>query len=261
MTASHLRLPALALALTAALSLAACSSSGGSSDDSSGALSGKITVLAASSLTGAFNQIASDFKSAHPGTDITFQFGSSGDLATDIDQGADADVFASAATKNMQAVLDAGNASASSNFVSNVAEIAAAPGNPKQIATLADLAKSGTRVALCVTTAPCGALAQQILQKAGVSLTPTASEPDVKSTLAVVESGEVDAGIVYVTDVKAAGAKVVGVSIPDGQNASTEYPIATLTHAKNPALAKAFVQYVESNAGQKVLTDAGFSAP
>lgn len=247
--------------LVGAFALAACSSSGNESAAASGALSGKITVYAASSLTGAFNQLAADFTTAHRGTHITFQFGSSGDLATDIDQGADADVFASAAPKDMQIVLDAGNASTSSNFVSNTAEIAAAPGNPRHIAALADLARSGARVALCVTTAPCGALAQQILQKAAVALRPTASEPDVKSTLAVIESGEVDAGLVYVTDVKAAGAKVVGVPIPAAQNASTEYPIAALAHSKHPALATAFVQYVESAAGQRVLTDAGFSAP
>ena len=260
MTASRLRLPALVL--TATVALAACSSSGGSgSDDTGSASAGAITVYAASSLTGAFNQIASDFSKAHSGAKITFQFGSSGDLATDINQGADADVFASASPKNMQTVVDAGNASGPTTFVSNTAEIAAASGNPKAITGLADLAKPGTRVALCVTTAPCGALAQQILTKAGITITPTASEPNVKSTLAVVESGEVDAGIVYVTDVLAAGDKVVGVPIPDAQNGSTEYPIAVLNHAQNSALATAFVDYVTSDAGQKVLTDAGFSAP
>lgn len=252
-----------ALVLLLPLGLAACGSSNNGSSDASpgsgGALKGSITVFAASSLTGAFNQIATDFKKAHPGASVVFQFGSSGDLATSITQGGSADVFASASPTNMQSVIKAGDASTSTNFVSNSAEIATPPGNPKHITGLADLAKA--KVALCVPTAPCGALAQQILQKAGVKVTPAASEPDVKTTLAVVQSGEVDAGIVYVTDVLAAGDKVTGVTIPAAQNGTTEYPIATLTGSKNTALAKAFVSYVESSAGQQVLTKAGFQAP
>lgn len=249
-----------AAAVLLAATLASCSSSGGTKD-SGGDLSGSITVFAASSLTGAFNQISSDFTKTHPDTKITFQFGSSGDLAAQITQGASADVFASAAPGNMQSVIKAGEADSSTNFVSNTAEIAAAPGNPKKVAALADLAKAGTRVALCVPTAPCGVLAQQILQKANVTVAPAASEPDVKSTLAVIESGEVDAGIVYVTDVKAAGDKVVGVPIPADSNGTTKYPIAALKNSKNANLAKAFVDYVRSPDGQKVLTDAGFLAP
>jgi molybdate transport system substrate-binding protein len=258
------KIAALALVLPVALTaLAGCGSSGDNASatqsSGSGQLSGSITVFAASSLTGAFNQIATDFKKAHPGTDIVFQFGSSGDLATSITQGGSADVFASASPTNMQAVLKNGDAASSTDFVSNTAEIATPPGNPKHITGLADLATA--KVALCVPTAPCGALAQQLFQKAGVTVKPAASEPDVKTTLAVVQSGEVDAGIVYVTDVKAAGAKVTGVEIPADQNGTTEYPIATLNGSKNKALAAAFVSYIESAAGQKVLTDAGFSAP
>lgn len=260
------KIAALALALPVALTgLAGCGGSSGKdasasqSSGGSGQLSGSITVFAASSLTGAFNQIATDFKKAHPGTNIVFQFGSSGDLATSITQGGSADVFASASPTNMQSVLKAGDATTSTNFVSNTAEIATPPGNPKHITGLADLAK--VKVALCVPTAPCGALAQRLFQKAGVSVTPAASEPDVKTTLAVVQSGEVDAGIVYVTDVKAAGDKVTGVEIPTDQNGTTEYPIATLSGSKNKDLANAFVSYVESSDGQKVLAAAGFSAP
>lgn len=253
-------------AIVAVLSvvLAACgssSSSGSSKGSSSGKLSGKITVFAAASLTGAFTQLGEQFKAAHPGTKVVFDFGSSGDLATSITQGGSADVFASAAPTNMASVVSAGDASSSTNFVSNTAEIATPPGNPKGVKTLKDLAKPGVRVALCVPTAPCGALALQLFQKAGVTVKPTASEPDVKTTLGVVQSGEVDAGIVYVTDVKAAGSKVTGVPIPASSNGTTEYPIATLTHAKNPALAKAFVAYVRSADGQKVLKAAGFLAP
>ena len=257
------KLAALALVVSVTLALTGCGSSDGDasapSSRAGGGLGGSITVFAASSLTGAFDQIAADFEQAHPGTDIVFQFGSSGDLATAITQGGSADVFASASPTNMRAVVAAGDAETATDFVSNTAEIATPPGNPKRITGLTDLAAA--RVALCVPTAPCGALAQQLFQKAGVTVKPAASEPDVKSTLAIVQSGEVDAGIVYVTDVKAAGAKVTGVAIPADQNGTTEYPIATLTGSRNKALATAFVSYIRSAAGQQVLTAAGFSAP
>ena len=244
--------------------LAGCGSSDSDSQPpapSSSGTSGTITVFAASSLTGAFTQIGDDFMADHPGSKVVFQFGSSGDLATSIVQGATADVFASAAPANMDAVIAAGDATASTNFVSNTAEIATPPGNPKGISSLADLAGDDVRVALCVPTAPCGALAQQLFAKAGVTVAPAASEPDVKTTLAVVQSGEVDAGIVYVTDVKAAGDGVTGIEIPASSNGVTEYPIATLTNSANPTLAAAFVDYVRSDAGQQVLQDAGFQAP
>jgi molybdate transport system substrate-binding protein len=249
---------AISSALAVLFTVSACSSSAKSTGS---ALSGSITVFAASSLTGTFTALGTAFEQAHPGTTVKFNFGSSGDLSTQIDQGAPADVFASAAPKNMQTVITAGYASNSQTFTKNTAEIAVAPGNPKQIATLADLAKPGVKLALCVVTAPCGALATSILSGAGVKATPSASEPDVKTTLSVVESGEVDAGIVYVTDVMAAGTKVTGVPIPPAQNGTTDYPIASLTHSTDASLAAAFVAYVESPAGLAVLEQAGFEAP
>jgi molybdate transport system substrate-binding protein len=254
------RLVAL-LSAAVLVSVAGCSSSSKKKDDSGGALSGGITVYAASSLTEAFTTIATQFEAAHKGTKITFNFAASGTLATQINQAAPADVFASAAPKNMDTVVKAGNASNPVNFVKNTGEIAAAPGNPANITSVADLAKSGVKVALCEPTVPCGVVASEVFKNASVTVKAAANEPDVKSTLAVVESGEVDAGIVYVTDVKAAGSKVVGIEIPATQNATTEYPIATLKGSKDAALAKAFVDYVTSAAGQKVLTAAGFLAP
>ena len=248
------------LSVVLLVSVAGCSSSS-KKKDSGGGLSGSITVYAASSLTEAFNTLGTQFQAAHKGTKITFNYGASGTLATQINQGAPADVFASAAPKNMQTVVTAGNATSSVNFVKNTGEIAAAPGNPAHIATVADLAKAGVKVALCEATVPCGVVATAVFKNAGVTVTATASEPDVKSTLAVIESGEVDAGIVYVTDVKAAGSKVVGIEIPAAQNATTEYPIAALKGSKNAALAKAFVDYVTSADGQQVLTADGFLAP
>lgn len=253
----------VALAVTVLTS--ACSSSGGGassppaggSQSSSGTLSGSITVLAASSLTDTFATIASQFKAAHPGVSITFSFGASSDLATEIQQGNPADVFASASTSTMTQIGTA--AVKATNFATNTMEIATPPGNPKNVASVADLAKSGVKVAVCDPAVPCGVVAKQVFDNAKVTVHPTASEQDVKSTLTVVESGEVDAGVVYVTDVKAAGNKVTGVSIPAKINATTTYPISVLKGAKNPALAQAFVDYVLSAAGQQVLRAAAFA--
>ena len=252
-------------ALTAAAALTACSSSGnsgGSSTESSGGgLSGSITVFAASSLTEAFGTLADQFKKAHPGTDITFDFDSSSTLASNITQGQNSDVFASASTSNMDTVVQAGDAENPTNFVSNTMEIATPSGNPAHIKTVGDLAKPGVTVALCDPAVPCGATAQQVFDNAKVTVKPKASEPDVKSTLAIVESKEVDAGMVYVTDVRAAGSKVTGVEIPSSVNATTTYPIAVLKNSGNHDLAQAWVDYVLSAAAQNVLLADGFSKP
>jgi molybdate transport system substrate-binding protein len=245
--------------------LVSCSSSKDSTASKetakSGGLSGSITVYAAASLTETFTTLGKQFESAHPGTKVTLNFGPSSALATQINEAAPADVFASAAPKNMDSVVKAGNAKDPKTFVVNTMEIAAAPGNPAHITSVADLAKSSVKVAVCDPAVPCGVVATKVFKNTGVTVKPVVSAEDVKSTLATVESGEVDAGIVYVTDVKAAGAKVVGVPIPDSVNATTDYPIATLTHAKNADLAAAFVTYVQSAEGLAVLTAAGFLTP
>jgi molybdate transport system substrate-binding protein len=253
--------------VAAALVVSACSSSGGpgnstgtpapSNSAGGSALSGSITVLAAASLTDTFTIIAKQFKAAHPGVSVTFSFGASSDLATQIQQGNPADVFASASTKTMDQI--GGSAVKATNFATNTMEIATPPGNPKHIKTVADLAKSGVKVAVCDYAVPCGTVAQQVFDNANVTVKPTASEQDVTSTLTVVESGEVDAGVVYVTDVKTAGSKVTGVPIPAAVNATTTYPISVVKGAKNPALAQSFVGYVLSAAGLKVLRDAAFA--
>jgi molybdate transport system substrate-binding protein len=249
----------VAAALALALVLGGCSSA--TSASSSDGHTGTITVYAASSLTGSFATLGARFEKAHPGAHIRFHYGASGTLATQINEGAPADVFASAAPKNMATVVSAGNAGGPVTFVKNRMEIAAAPGNPAHVRSLADLARSSVQVALCQPTVPCGVVAQRVLKNANVTVKPVASEPDVKATLATVEQGEVDAGLVYVTDVRAAGPKVAGVPVPDRLNATTEYPIAALTHARKPGLAKAFVAYVRSADGLKVLTAAGFLSP
>jgi molybdate transport system substrate-binding protein len=192
---------------------------------------------------------------------IKLNFGASSDLANSINQGAPADVFASASPKNMQQVNDAGGASASTNFVKNFMEIAVPPNNPAGITGVADLAKKGVKVALCAAQVPCGKTAAQVFTNAKITVKPVTLEQNVKSTLTKVELGEVDAGVVYVTDVKAAGSKVKGIVIPARLDASTEYPIAALTKAANSAGAKAFVAYVLSPAAQTVLAAAGFEKP
>ena len=192
---------------------------------------------------------------------VTFSFAASSALAEQINSGAPADVFASASTKNMQQVVDKGGASNPTNFVKNVMEIATPPSNPANVTSVQDLAKSSVKVALCQPQVPCGATAQKVFTNAGITVKPVTLEPDVKSVLGKVTLGEVDAGVVYVTDVMAAGSKVKGVEIPDDVNASTTYPIAALTKAPNPSAAAAFVAYVLSPDGQTVLKSAGFESP
>jgi molybdate transport system substrate-binding protein len=170
-------------------------------------------------------------------------------------------VFASAATKNMQQVVSAGNAKNPTDFVKNVMEIAVPPRNRAHITGVTDLARRGVKVALCQPQVPCGAVAEQVFANAGVQVRPVTLEQDVKSTLTKVELGEVDAGVVYVTDVRAAGDKVLGIAIPNGVNASTEYPIAALSHSHDAPTARAFVDFVLGPDGQAVLAADGFEAP
>jgi molybdate transport system substrate-binding protein len=225
------------------------------------ALSGSITVLAAASLTGTFTTLGKQFEAAHPGTKVTLSFAASSALALQITNGAKVDVFASASAKNMKTVVDGGEASSSTTFSKNIMEIAVPPSNPASITGVADLAKSGVKVALCQAQVPCGATAEKVFANAKITVKPVTLEADVKSTLAKVTANEVDAGVVYVTDVVAAGSKVKGIEIPADVNATTEYPIATLTKAPNPDVAKAFTDYVLSAEGQAVLIKAGFEKP
>jgi molybdate transport system substrate-binding protein len=260
---------AVAAIAAAGLTLTGCggSSSGAASTpaasagSTSTALSGQITVFAAASLTGSFTTLGKQFEAAHPGTKVTFSFGPSSGLATQITNGAPADVFASASPKNMGQVITAKAAGASTNFAKNQMEIAVPPANPAKITQLSDLAKPKVKVVLCAAAVPCGATARKVFTNAKITVTPVSNEVDVKSTLAKVQLGEADAGVVYVTDVLAAGPKVKGIEVPADVNASTEYPIAALTASKNAALAQAFVDYVLSPDGATVLTAAGFEKP
>jgi molybdate transport system substrate-binding protein len=218
-------------------------------------------VFAAASLTEAFTQLGKQFEAAHPGDKVTFSFGPSSGLAIQIISGAPADVFASASAKNMQEVVTAGDASAPTDFVKNVMEVAVPPANPAHVKSVNDLAKSSVKVALCQPQVPCGVVAAEVFKNAGITVKPVTLEVDVKSVLTKVELGDVDAGMVYVTDVMGAGSKVMGVPIPASVNASTTYPIATVSKSSHQSIAQAFVAYVLSPAGQQVLTADGFQKP
>jgi len=264
---------ALAAVTLAAIAVAGCSSSSSSSTasgssssstpaaSSSAAQTGAITVFAAASLKETFTQLGQQFEAAHPGDTVKFSFGASSALAEQINSGAPADVFASAATKNMDQIVTTGNASNPQNFAQNVMEVAVPPSNPAKVTSVNDLAKSSVKVALCQPQVPCGVVAAEVFKNASITVKPVTLQPDVKSVLTQVELGNVDAGVVYVTDVQSAGAKVKGVPIPANVNATTTYPIAALNHSKEQAIAQAFVAYVLSPPGEQVLKAAGFEAP
>jgi molybdate transport system substrate-binding protein len=254
------RTVAASLTAVAALTLAACGSDDkpAASPASSQALSGTINVFAAASLTGTFTQLGKDFEAAHSGVKVVFNFAGSSALAQQINQGAPADVFASAAPKNMDQVTDKGTAT---TFVKNKLEIAVPKGNPGKITGLKDFADKDKKIAICAVQVPCGAAAKKVFDATKIVAQPDSLEQDVKAALAKVSLGEVDAALVYKTDVLAAKDKVEGIEFPEADKAINEYPIATLTKAKNPDGAKAFADFVLSAQGTTVLTAAGFDVP
>ena len=239
----------------------AASSAPGGGTASTSSVSGDVTVLAAASLTGSFTTLGRQFEAAHPGVTVTLSFAASSALATQITSGAPADVFAPASAATMDAVVAAGAAADPRVFAKNVMEIAVPPTNPGKVTGVDSLAGADVKTALCQPQVPCGSTAEEVFGNAKVTVTPVTLEPDVKSVLSKVMLGEVDAGVVYVTDVLAAGDKVKGVEIPADVNASTSYPIATLTRSANATAATAFVDYVLSPAGTSVLTAAGLQQP
>lgn len=250
-----------ALAMLVAIVVVAC---GGAARPATtaAAVSGSLTVFAASSLTDALTKAGDVLKGRYGGTSFVFNFGSSSTLATQIGNGAPADVFASADETNMQKIVDAKlTEGAPSVFASNRLAIAVAPGNPKNVASLADLTRAGLVVILAAPTVPAGKYALDSLGKAGVKVTPASQELDARSVLNKVALGEADAGIVYVTDVLSAGARVSSVDIPEQHQVVARYPIAMVSGAKNPALARAFVEYLVSEEGQRLLAGFGFSRP
>nr|WP_239145557.1 molybdate ABC transporter substrate-binding protein [Actinoplanes couchii] len=237
--------------------MTACGDSSDKSDTGNSA-GGSVTVFAAASLTESFTTIGKSFETANPGTTVTFNFAGSSALATQINEGAPADVFASASPKNMAAVTGAGSPT---TFVKNQLVIAVAKGNPKGLAALADLTKPDLKVALCAEAVPCGAAAKTALEASAVKVTPVTLEQDVKAALSKVKLGEVDAALVYRTDAKASASDVDAIEFPESAKAINDYPIIVLKDAENPTGAQKFIDYVLSADGIKVLTEAGFQAP
>ncbi|MFI9644426.1 molybdate ABC transporter substrate-binding protein [Micromonospora sp. NPDC051925] len=251
----------VALLATAALALTGCAADT-TEPGHDGGPTGTVTVFAAASLTESFTTLGRQFEADHPGSTVTFNFAGSSALANQIAQGAPADVFASAAPKNMATVTDAGHAAGTPTvFARNQLVIAVPEGNPQRVAGLADLTRPGLKVALCAAQVPCGAAATTALEAAGVRVTPVTLEQDVKGALAKVKLGEVDAALVYRTDARSADRDIDGIEFPESARAVNDYPIVVLADAPNPTAARAFVELVRSAPGRAVLTDAGFQPP
>jgi molybdate transport system substrate-binding protein len=259
------RLGATVCALT--LVLAAC---GGDDDDATAGaptatptseLDGTVTVFAAASLTDAFDELDAAFEDANPGVTVEISYGGSSSLREQILAGAPADVFASANTSNMDQVVEGDAAADSTDFVTNQLQIAVPAGNGADVTGLDDFADGDLLIGLCAEEVPCGEFGREALANAGVTPSIDTDEPDVRALLTKLEAGELDAGIVYVTDVAAAGDAVEGIDIPADDNVTATYPIATLTDAPDAEAADAFVEFVLSDDGQEILTSYGFGTP
>jgi molybdate transport system substrate-binding protein len=225
-------------------------------------LSGEITVFAAASLTESFTAIAKQFEKRYPDVDVKFNFDASSNLANQINQGAPANVFASADEANLQKTIDSGDvAGPPLVFARNRLEIAVERGNPKKIKRLVELAKPGLVVVLCADAVPCGKYASEAFTKAGVDVSPASKEENAKAALSKVSLGEADAAVVYVTDVKAAKKGVGGVPIPDRQNVLATYPVGLVKRSQSSAAAKAWMRFLESREAQRTLRKFGFLLP
>lgn len=225
-------------------------------------MSGDVTVLAAASLTAAYTEIGDAFMTEYPDASVTFNFASSSDLVNQINEGAPADVYASADEANMTKLTDAGgNAGEPTVFATNSLQIIVQPGNPKGITGVADLADSGLIYITCAPEVPIGTYAAQVLINAGVTVAPSSLEENVKGIVTKVTLGEADAGIVYKTDVTAAGSEAEGIDIPADINVVASYPVVVTKEAPNAAAGQAFIDFVLGEQGQAILVDHGFAAP
>ncbi|WP_416173032.1 molybdate ABC transporter substrate-binding protein [Cryobacterium sp. 5B3] len=221
-----------------------------------------LTVFAAASLKKTFTELATEFEAANPGVTVALNFAGSADLVTQITEGAPADVFASADTKNMAKLTGAGLVTAApAVFATNTLEIAVPPGNPAGVKSFADLADPGTKVVICAAQVPCGAATAAIEKATGVTLAPVSEENAVTDVLGKVSSGEADAGLVYVTDVAGAGTSVLGIPFAESGEAVNSYPIGVVAASKHAELGTLFAGFVTGPTGRKVLAAAGFGTP
>ena len=245
-----------ASAAALALVLSACGA-GDKADDSQ-----TITVFAAASLKSTFTEIGEQCKTDNPGMSVEFSFAGSSDLVTQLTQGAQADVFASADTKNMDKAAQAGLLEGDPvNFASNTLTIVVAPGNPEQVKSFQDLTKPGLAVVVCAPQVPCGSATQKVEEATDVDIEPVSEESSVSDVLNKVTTGQANAGLVYVTDATSAGDKVTAVPFPESADAVNTYPMAILKSSEHQELARKFVEAVTSDAGQKTLSAAGFAKP
>jgi molybdate transport system substrate-binding protein len=256
--------PRCLIAVLAALALVACTGAEGDirrtelSDD----VAGTVTVLAAASLTDALGEIAAAFEDEYPGSRVVLSFGGSSSLAQQVLSGAPADVLVTASPKTMALVTDAGAVRREPvAFARNRLQIAVPAGNPAGVDGLEDFADPDLVIALCAQEVPCGATAQRVLAAAGVVPGADTLERDVRAVLVKVRLGEVDAGLVYRTDVLAAAGDVEGIDVPESADAWTQYLVARIEDGPNPVAARAFTAFLEVPAAQRVLTEAGFDVP
>ncbi|MDA2891157.1 molybdate ABC transporter substrate-binding protein [Mycolicibacterium sp. BiH015] len=251
------RLPRFIAALSLAAVAVGCTPT---EQDSSTA--DRVTVFAAASLKSTFTELGAQFEKDNPGTTVTFNFAGSSDLVAQLSQGAPADVFASADAANMTKAVDAGLIDGEPvDFATNTLTIVTPPGNPKGIASFADLATPGNQVVVCAPRVPCGSAAEKIEKATGVTLAPVSEESAVTDVLGKVISGQADAGLVYVTDAAGAGDEVTVVPFPESSSAVNTYPIAVLRGSADPTHAEKFVELVTGPRGRDVLSAAGFAAP
>ncbi len=249
-----------ALAMTAALGLDV--SHAAASPASSAAPKGSITVSAAASLTDVFPVIATAFMKRYPGTSVKFNFAGSSTLVQQVIAGAPVDVLATASEPTMSTAVKAGFVGRPLLFAKNSMSIAMPAGNPAKVSALSSLNREGLLVAVCAVSVPCGTAARDLLAKISSSVRPVTLELDVRAVLAKIIAGEVDAGIVYATDVKSVGSKISSIAIPSELNVTTTYPITTVNESGNSTAAQAFVDYVRfTTSAQGILRAYGFAKP
>ena len=218
-----------------------------------------LVVYAAASLQGTFTELEAQFEARHEGVDVLVSFGGSSDLVAQILGGAPADVFASADAATMERLGE--RAIDPEDFATNTLQIVVPPGNPAQIETMTDLAGPDVALVICAPEVPCGSATQKVAKAARIELQPDSQEQSVTDVLGKVAAGEADAGLVYVTDVIAAGDSVQGIDVPEAAGVVNTYPIALVEGSEREELAREFVQLVLGETGRQVLRDAGFGTP
>lgn len=251
-------------AAVGAIALLGCGSPGagapGGASPGAG-LRGSLTVFAAASLTEALADDRGRLLSANRGLDVRFSFAGSQQLVAQIQAGAPADVVATADEATMQRLVAGNLVETPTTIAHNHLQVVVARGNPRSVRGLADLGRADLRVVLEDPAVPAGRYARQALERQGTKVTPVSLELDVKSAVQKVESGEADAAIVYVTDVRSAGSRVTGVAIPADQNVVATYQAAVVRATANVTAARAFVIQLESGTGQEALRARGFASP